>query len=281
MNEDGVSQSDEISLLDLAVVIAESWILLVVGPLVVAAGVFAFSVVQPAPLRSEALLAIPPSEASQFSDRQFVSDATDDTVAADIVEGLSITAGGNDTQSRISLTLAESDNPQARLQSLISAFQEQHYTPIIEVEAEQRQEERDRIEARLAAVDASTTRINAIIDRIESQSPLDGSAIADLFSTLSQLEEEASLYAENLEQINAQASGDEASNTLVVSEPTPNIQVSGRSPLLIAVLAGLGAGFVLLVFVFIRNGLRTGNSDPVTRDKLNRIRKAFFVAPRA
>jgi uncharacterized protein involved in exopolysaccharide biosynthesis len=44
---------------------------------------------------------------------------------------------------------------------------------------------------------------------------------------------------------------------------------------LIAVLATLASGFALLLFVFIRQAVKSGSKDPETADKLSRIKKAL------
>jgi uncharacterized protein involved in exopolysaccharide biosynthesis len=44
---------------------------------------------------------------------------------------------------------------------------------------------------------------------------------------------------------------------------------------LVAVLAALAAGFLLLLYVFVRESLRKGESDPEASGKLNRITSGF------
>ncbi len=74
-------------------------------------------------------------------------------------------------------------------------------------------------------------------------------------------------------------------NRLAEQQPNPNItQVdvakppelkSGPKRALIAVITTLAAGFLLLLFVFIRQALRNSGQDPESADKLARIRSAL------
>lgn len=72
---------------------------------------------------------------------------------------------------------------------------------------------------------------------------------------------------------------------LAEQQPNPNIvQVdvakapelkSGPKRALIAVIASLAAGFLLLLFVFIRRAMANASQDPESAEKLGRIRRAF------
>ena len=77
---------------------------------------------------------------------------------------------------------------------------------------------------------------------------------------------------------------------LAEQQPNPNIvQVdiakapelkSGPKRALISAITALATGFVLLLFVFIRQAMRNAGQDPESADKLNRIRRAFGLRPK-
>jgi uncharacterized protein involved in exopolysaccharide biosynthesis len=47
---------------------------------------------------------------------------------------------------------------------------------------------------------------------------------------------------------------------------------------LIAMVSALAAGFALLLFVFIRQSLRSASQTPESAEKLSRLQAAFFKA---
>ena len=61
----------------------------------------------------------------------------------------------------------------------------------------------------------------------------------------------------------------------VVDVATPPELKSKPQKAIIAVLAAVATGFVLLLFVFIRQALRSSGSDPATAEKLQRLRSAL------
>ena len=54
---------------------------------------------------------------------------------------------------------------------------------------------------------------------------------------------------------------------------------SGPKRALIAVITSLATGFLLLLFVFVRQAMVNAGQDDESREKLNRIRKRFFLKP--
>ena len=61
----------------------------------------------------------------------------------------------------------------------------------------------------------------------------------------------------------------------VVDVATPPELKSKPQKALIAVLAAVATGFVLLLFVFIRQAFRSSGADPATAEKLQRLRSAL------
>ena len=54
---------------------------------------------------------------------------------------------------------------------------------------------------------------------------------------------------------------------------------SGPERALIAVITSLATGFLLLLFVFVRQAMKNAGQDDESREKINRIRKRFFLKP--
>jgi uncharacterized protein involved in exopolysaccharide biosynthesis len=54
---------------------------------------------------------------------------------------------------------------------------------------------------------------------------------------------------------------------------------SGPKRALIAVITILATGFLLLLFVFVRQAMKNAGEDDESREKINRIRKRLFLKP--
>jgi uncharacterized protein involved in exopolysaccharide biosynthesis len=64
---------------------------------------------------------------------------------------------------------------------------------------------------------------------------------------------------------------------LDMAEP-PELK-SGPKRALIAVITSLATGFLLLLFVFVRQAMKNAGQDDESREKINRIRKRLFLKP--
>src|SRR5690554_2082758 len=93
---------DEISLLDLLVVIAEHWLVLVFVPLLAGVAAFGFLTLQPHAWTASAVLGLPPAEVSRY-----LPSILNGTV--DIEHGLDITEGSSAERSMLILTLDDRD----------------------------------------------------------------------------------------------------------------------------------------------------------------------------
>lgn len=73
----------------------------------------------------------------------------------------------------------------------------------------------------------------------------------------------------------------EGSVIQVLDPAQPPEQRSSPKRALMAVVATLAAGFALLLFVFVRQALRSANLDPTSAAKLNAIRRSLGLRPTA
>lgn len=209
---DEVSRDDDISLLDIAVVIAESWVLLLLVPLIAAALTFAALRFLDDPSHTaQATLRLPLVEVSSVEQE----------------EGIAL-------EQRLEILNRSLSIQQSSLDSLIELS--------------------DRLTTAGSDQDLSA-ELNTVGQSIV--------AIANqIATTLAEAQPEAPVQPE------------------IVEQPTIQVTDNTRQHILRAVLVGLGVGFILLIAVFIRSRLRSAARDPVSLDKVNRIRSAFWLPPK-
>lgn len=266
---------DEISLLDLMVIIAENWLLLVLVPLALAAVAYGVLVTRPQPYVSDMVVALPPADVAEFVE----AGIADGALAAELAlagpdrERIALTPGENPLETRITVLSDQrsagrealgqlSDLLEAAVQAgTITTASGDLLTRVVDLQATM--EIRDAAIDRLGDILARTTRVT------EDAQTYALSALAFNQMVLGRAEDEAALL-----DLKDQFAASSAEIVLAApSAPRPQ----GRSPLLIAVLAGLGSAFMLLIFVFIRAGLRSAASEEVNREKLERIRNGLLL----
>lgn len=256
MAQDERLENDEISLLDLLVIIAEHWLVLVVVPLLIGALAFGMVSMQPHSYRSEAVLTLPAAVISPLEE-----------------PGLSITQDTNTGTTQLVLAGPDPDVTM-RLTAIISGIE-------LAIEAGELPDARGELLDQIAVLDQSMALRDGIIARIttalsdlERASPFDTQAYAAASSALEELltgRQDAQVLAAELRNELAAIPTE-----IVVSAPT-NASLEGRSPLLMALLATLGAGFVLLIAVFMRAGFRNAAQDEDGQEKLDRIKNALLL----
>lgn len=285
---------DEISLLDLLIVVAENWLLLVIAPLVIGALTYWFLASQPQTYSSEAVVALPPAAIVEFVEAgvQGGSLAPQFGLSEPDMVGLAVEpvsdragpspvpgAGGSATvqipnlvQSR--LTLIQTDRVDAEaldrlVQSLQTAVQDgQLADPKLELSGRA-----DRLEGTLAIRDSAIEQLTEILSD-PAQMPADADIYASSAIALDQMLSGRS--ADEFELAALREALAVTGDDIVVDAPSaPRAQ--GRSPVLISILAVLGSGFVLLILVFVRAGLRHAASEQGNQLKLERIKNAMLL----
>jgi len=250
------AQNDEISLLDLLVVIAEFWWIIVGGSLFVGAVAYFVATSQPAVYSSTAVLAAPPAQIEAI-----LADL-------DIQGDFEVRASGNNTA--IAVKSPSRERAEAELAQFVETVTG-HVTTTALVRAQPRM---DALNDRLAEIEALAGRADAALTQWQAQPESDETAIASILQLQQQLQAERFTLQEEARLLATQI--DSLPQTMVVVPPGPAEKGAGRSPLIMAILAAMGSGFVLMVLAFLRHGLRQSAGSPENSAKLNRIRNALL-----
>ncbi len=286
---------DEISLLDLLLVVAENFWLLVLGSCsaavlgFVAAGFFQPTYVSKAVLHGERLLVVGGKEVPLFSPAEVAQLATSAATLSGAASALAQTGFAAEAQGlqaqaasgsssgtvkasvvrnspSISLEVSASNAPaaQATLQAVIDALLAQSRPQGDEFATLQANLQRDMATLeRSRAIEASLAQQ---ISSAGASGPQAASAYGNVLAAIT------ALSASVAEQ-QARLQGLPADSVLV--PPTLPQQPAKPKRALITVLSGLVAGFVLLLWVFVRQSWRNAQADPAALEKIQRIRLAL------
>lgn len=275
--------AEEVSLLDLLVTLAENARLLVIGPLLVGLCALALGFALPQTFQSVAVL-----QAEQATASLMTTAAVLDPVAAglgidkeDGVEGargtlrenIKVAVGRNDKL----LTLTVSAPTPQQAQATANALLEQTY-----LQSRPKGSVGKRLAAQLAEAQGRLKNAESAavgtLKRIETSSvgSASGSELArgyaELLTVTSAAQGQVSALETQLEGL---------SEAQLVQAPTLPQKASQPKKALMAIGATLGTGLLLLLFIFVRQALRTTATDAEAAGKLARIRRALGLKPRA
>lgn len=275
--------AEEVGLLDLLVTLAENARLLVIVPLLVGLCALALGFVLPQTFQSVAVL-----QAEQATASLMTTAAVLDPVAAglgmdkeDGLEGarrtlrgqIKVAVGRNDKL----LTLTVSAPTPQQAQATANAVLQQTY-----LQSRPKGSVAKRLEAQLAEAQGRLKNAESAaagtLKRIETSSvgSASGSELArgyaELLTVTSAAQGQVSALETQLEGL---------SEALLVQAPTLPEKASQPKKALMAMGATLGTGLLLLLFIFVRQALRTTATDADAADKLARIRRALGLKPQA
>lgn len=275
--------AEEVGLLDLLVTLAENARLLIIGPPLVGLCALALGFVLPQTFQSVAVL-----QAEQATASLMTTAAVLDPVAAglgldkeDDVEGarrtlreqIKVAVGRNDKL----LTLTVSAPSPQQAQATANAVLQQTY-----LQSRPKGSVAKRLEAQLAEAQGRLKNAESAavgtLKRIETSSvgSASGSELArgyaELLTATSAAQGQVSALETQLEGL---------SEALLVQAPTLPEKASQPKKALLAIGATLGTGLLLLLFIFVRQGLRTTATDADAANKLARIRRALGLKPHA
>lgn len=278
MNPDG----DEVSLLDMLLVVAENLRLLVLGPLVVGALAWAFAYFLPQNYTSEAMLAFPIATANQAA-----AVMVSPLVLDPIIESLHLLDGhpmqvarlalakqlkttvGKDGFLRLEVTAQSPYQAQTIANAVIDTWLKTTMPG---------EQSRADLQKRLSYAQTSLDAVTRLIARLDAggganlNKPLNR---GDAGTTLVSLGELQARYLGEVLSIPRELQG--VSREVVKQPPTlPTEPVSPKKSL-IAALAALAAGFVLLLWVFVQNAWRTSVENPLTAEKCRKLVAAVGV----
>ena len=278
---------EEVSLLDLLVTLAENAKLLVIGPLLVGLCALALGFVLPQTFQSVAVLQAV-LQAEQVTASLMTTAAVLDTVAAglgmdkeDGVEGarrklrenIKVAVGRNDKL----LTLTVSAPTPQQAQATAHAVLQQTY-----LQSRPKGIVAKRLEAQLAEAQERLKNAESAaagtLKRIET-SPVGSAHGSELARGYAELLTVASAAQVQVSALEPQLEG--LNEALLVQAPTLPQKASQPQKALMAMGATLGTGLLLLLFIFVRQALRTTATDAEAAGKLARIRRALGLKPQA
>jgi hypothetical protein len=264
-------EDEEISLLDLGVTIAENWLWLVIVPIVLGAITYILIALGGSQYRASLSVPFTTDEIAKLWQLPHDSPlavpevelATDGTT-----DGIVIEASGS--ASTLSMVGNTSEGVRAALDRFGNVLEQAANAGAIESTASRYEERLDDIENSIAL----RAQLIAVLETsLEASEASEGTEHGLAALALSQLLDGRAADYDRLEALRAEMPESEGA----IADAEVTITRQGRSPLLMAVLAVLGSGFVMLILVFVRKGLKGAGDDPITRAKLERIRNGFLL----
>lgn len=298
-------EENEVSLLDLLVVVAENIKLLLLGPLVVGVLILGVVFFLPQSYVSQSVLALPMPGQPSNSNQPTISISTvtvtptpaqatamvvlaSPVVLDPVIQSLRLSEGEGSSvelarkalgrQIKITaskdglLRLDVTANSPAQAQAVASAVVDSWLKSTVPSE-----QERAVLEGRLAHAKASLESVNRFMARLTADDVPAAQKTArtgDAGTSLVAVGELQARYLNEVLSIPRQLKG--LSRDDVIKQP-PTLPTEPTAPKkgLIAVLSTLAAGFVLLLWVFMRQAWRNATQDPQAAPKLARLRAAL------
>ncbi len=273
----------EISLLDLLATLADNAKLLILGPLTVGLVALAIAFAWPETFESVAILQAEPATASLITTAAVLDPAVAslgreqgqsvEEARKALLGRVKTASGRTDKLLTITVSGATPQQAQATATALLAAVQAQSRPTggsKLRLEA-QLADTKIRQEKAIRAGDI----LLPVLESINGRQVLPGGSGAELVKGYTELLNTVSAAQSQALVIQAQLEG--LTDSQLVQAPTlPEKAVSPKKGM-IAVGATLATGFFLLLLVFVRNGLRSAETDPASAVKLARIRRALSV----
>jgi LPS O-antigen subunit length determinant protein (WzzB/FepE family) len=281
---------DEISLLDILVVLSENIKLLIIGPILVAASAFGIASLLPKTYESTAWLrpVVFQSMQSGQSGQGVVANLTSqDTFRAFLQssEGLKWRAGlgGQEALAKLQRALkasytAKQDYVSVSITASTPAQAQASCQALIQLVLESLKptgQLKSQITAKIELEKKSLKEIEDIYTKLSSQLESQASTAQGdkLIESLTTLQARKNGLQSSLMQLENQLAG--YGQEILLQQPTlPDKPISPKK-FQITLISGILAGFVLLVWAFLSAALRAASDDPECVSKLARIRKSF------
>ncbi len=269
-------EQDEISLLDILVTLAENAKLLIIGPLLVGLSALGVGYMLPQTFESVAVL-----QAEQVTASLMTTAVVLDPVVAKL--GLAKDASAEEARGmlRRQIKAAVGRNDKLLVLTVFAPTPQQAQAIAVAVLEQTYLQSRSkggilaRLEKQLAEVQRrlknAENAATSLLKRVElSDANANANAgYADLLSAAAAAQTQISALEAQLEGI---------SESQLVQAPTLPEQASQPKKALLAILATLATGLVLLLFVFMRQALRNAAADVEAERKLARIRRALGLS---
>lgn len=276
-------QDDELDLLDLLVTLAESWKLLIFGPLLAGIAALGISFLLPKTFESKSSLQVERAGSSVSA-----PTAASLAMSADVLRKIAPAAGldANLSAEEIYKKLSNRINVSVGKQDKLLSISTQASTP--ETAQHLNQMMLDTLFTYLRPRGSEKTQLEKQLalekNRQQEATKLEHETAANIASNRNISDATSRLYGELLtSNSRRQASIQEMERRLggldaddIIQSPTlPERQIKPKKSLL-AIGSAIAAGLVLLLFVFARQALRNAReSSPEQAEKLTRIRQAL------
>ena len=276
------AEESEISVLDLLLVVAENLKLLIFGPILVGLLALAGAYLVPQSYTSQAILALPPATATAT---QAAAIMVSPLVLDPIIESLNLSEGRSTQVARVGLAnqikaavgkdgllrLDVTAHSPAQAQTIANAVIDSWLKSTVPGE-----QARADLAKRLSYAQTSLDAVTRLISRLDAggaanlNKPLTRGEAGTSFVGLGELQ---SRYLGDVLSIPRELQG--LSRDVVKQPPTlPTEPVSPKKGL-IAALAAIASGFVLLLWVFVRQAWRRATQDARMAEKCRRLAAAL------
>lgn len=278
MSESSEKVGDDIGLLDLMVIVAERWLIVVIVPLVVGIAAYFFVASQPQPWRAHVVVGMPDTFVTAgLANLDSDGIAGTHASAAEIKAGLSILPMSLSGRSMIELTLSDRAAVSTTLNAMIETLRRKTDSGEIPWSA-------GILSGQIAATSAEIGIRTQVIESLEQQLAAlranpneDGTVLAQTAATLNDVMASREIQTGQLDYLKDKLAF--APKEVVEVSPTDPVQVGLSSPARSAIIAAIGALFIVMVIVLVQIGFTVMASDPRARPKINRIRRAFWLNP--
>jgi methionine-rich copper-binding protein CopC len=266
-----------VSVLDLLLVLAENIKLLVVGPLAMGVIALLAGFALPQSFTSQAILATAPAQAASMMTSPLVLDPVIKTL--NFAEGISIEAArakltgqikavmGKDALLRLDVTAKTPAEAQKNANLIIDAYLKSTAPGELD---------RADLEKRLVYAKSSLASVRKLIERITSDGPgllNKPITLAEAGTSVVALGELQSRYLGEVLSIPRALQG--LSRDVVIQPPTLPTEAVAPKKSLIAILAAMASGFVVLMWVFVRKAWANAQQNPLAVKKQARLRAAL------
>ncbi len=271
-------EDDEISLLDLLQTIVDNLRLLVIGPIVAGLLAFAWASFLPKTFESTAILSADQTTASLMYSAAVldpIASSLGYTTLMPVDEARTqlkaqIKASFNAKDKFLTLT-SQANSPQAA-QALVQAVLQQTYT-----QSQPRDSAKLRLQKQLAqaqALEKEATQTAQLLGRkLDAAGTAGTSEVAQGYAQMIGVVKDSQNIQAEIEQ---KLQGLDAS--VLVQEATLPTKHATPKRSLVAIIAALAAGFALLLFVFIRQALRSAIQNEESAEKINALQASWRKA---
>ena len=280
-------EKEPVGLIDLLIVVAENIKLLVMGPVFAGLVALALAFLMDKSFTSEAILSVPQSTASTSipTAAQAVTMMTSPLVLDPVIRNLNLTQGRSPEAARKELALqikaTVGKDGLVRLKATAKSPQEAQNLSNAVIDAWLKTtlpmpQDRADLEKRLSYAQTSLAAVRGLLARLTAE------GTANLAKPLTRGEAGVSLIAVGelqarylAEVLSIPRALQGLTRDVVVQPPTLPIDAVAPKKGLMVILASLGTGFALLLWVFARKAWMGASQDPLAADKQSRFKKAL------